>query len=51
MWRAVAAVFPQLQFLVTQLENNLVTWKKCLDTIVDEEAAAAAAATASDNKK
>jgi len=37
MWRAIALLYPALQFLVTQLDNNLLTWKSTLDAIVAEE--------------
>ena len=50
MWRAIASCFPNMHFLVEQLETNVATWKKRLEDIqVEEEAAAAAAAATAGN--
>lgn len=44
MWRAMSMLYPQLTFLVEQLESNVVVWKESLEKIQAEEEKAAAAA-------
>jgi len=38
MWRAIASLYPDLNFLVEQLDSNLVTCKSLLEKIQAEEA-------------
>lgn len=49
MWRALSMAFPQLNFLVAQLDSNLQTWKEILQKIEAEEAEAAQLAKGSGN--
>jgi hypothetical protein len=44
MWRAMSMLYPQLTFLVEQLESNVVVWKESLEKLVAEDEKAAAAA-------
>jgi hypothetical protein len=44
MWRAIAMLYPDLSFLVAQLDSNLLTWKATLEKIQREEQEKAAAA-------
>lgn len=44
MWRAMSMLYPQLTFLVEQLESNVVVWKESLEKIQAEEEKAATAA-------
>eukprot|EP00598_Pedospumella_elongata_P002990 CAMPEP_0184985152 /NCGR_PEP_ID=MMETSP1098-20130426/13956_1 /TAXON_ID=89044 /ORGANISM="Spumella elongata, Strain CCAP 955/1" /LENGTH=1248 /DNA_ID=CAMNT_0027509227 /DNA_START=172 /DNA_END=3918 /DNA_ORIENTATION=+ len=37
MWRAMSMLYPQLNFLVEQLESNVVVWKESLEKIQSEE--------------
>jgi 3',5'-cyclic-nucleotide phosphodiesterase len=37
MWRAISMLYPNLCFLVDQLDNNLLTWKACLEKLQAEE--------------
>ena len=37
MWRTLALCFPDLTFLVRQLDDNLVTWKALLEKLIAEE--------------
>jgi 3',5'-cyclic-nucleotide phosphodiesterase len=37
MWRAIASVYPNLHFLVEQIDDNLGTWKKRLEELQEEE--------------
>eukprot|EP01031_Cornospumella_fuschlensis_P029258 gene29258-35317_t len=46
MWRALSTLYPNLVFLVEQLDSNLGTWKATLEKILAEEEAAAARAEA-----
>lgn len=46
MWRALSTLYPNLVFLVEQLDSNLSTWKGTLEKILAEEEAAAARAAA-----
>jgi GAF domain-containing protein len=46
MWRAMSMLYPQLNFLVEQIESNVVTWKESMDRLQAEEDAAAAAESA-----
>lgn len=41
MWRAMALVYPALNFLVQQLDSNLQTWKSTLEEVVAAEKRAA----------
>lgn len=37
MWRAIGTVFPQLDFLLQNLDNNLLEWKAWSDKVILEE--------------
>jgi GAF domain-containing protein len=50
MWRAIASCFPNVQFLVDQLDSNVATWKNRLADIQAEEETAAAAAEAKEKE-
>jgi len=39
MWRAMSMLYPQLNFLVEQLESNVVVWKQSLEKLQEEEEA------------
>jgi len=48
MWRAMSMLYPQLNFLVEQLESNVGVWKQSLEKLQEEEERAAVAATQAD---
>eukprot|EP00599_Poterioochromonas_sp_BG-1_P011610 CAMPEP_0173155560 /NCGR_PEP_ID=MMETSP1105-20130129/14176_1 /TAXON_ID=2985 /ORGANISM="Ochromonas sp., Strain BG-1" /LENGTH=1172 /DNA_ID=CAMNT_0014072005 /DNA_START=603 /DNA_END=4121 /DNA_ORIENTATION=- len=48
MWKAIASLYPNLQFLVDQIDENLNSWKKWLEEIQAEEENQAALAAAAD---
>lgn len=37
MWRALSSLYPNLSFLVEQLDNNLLEWKSRLERLLAEE--------------